>query len=267
MYETSYKRPASLAEAAAIIAADDEAKFLAGGQTLLPTMKQRLAAPSQLVDIARLAELKGISVSSEAVTIGAAMTHYSIASSPEVQGAIPTLAKLASGIGDPQVRHRGTLGGSLANNDPSADYPAAVLALGATLVTDRREIAADDYFQGMFTTALEEGEILVRVVFPIPRKAGYSKFLNPASRYAMAGVFVATLADGAVRVAVTGAGQGGVFRATAMEEALGDNWSADAVAGIKVDPSDMLSDIHGDAAYRANLVSVMAKRAVVAAAG
>ncbi len=265
MYETTYVRPASLAEAAAIVSADDEAKLLSGGQTLIPTMKQRLARPSKVVDLARLAELQGITVTADAVTVGAATTHAAVAASSEVAAAIPALAKLASCIGDPQVRHRGTLGGSVANDDPAADYPAAVLGLGATVVTDRREIPADDFFQGMFTTALEDGEIIVRIVFPIPARAGYAKFANPASRYAMTGVFVAQMKDGSVRVAVTGAGQDGVFREGAMEEALSSSWSADAVAGIKVDASDMLSDIHGDAAYRANLVTVMAKRAVAAA--
>ncbi|SON54173.1 Carbon monoxide dehydrogenase medium chain [Hartmannibacter diazotrophicus] len=265
MYETSYTRPTSLSEAVSILASDDEAKLLAGGQTLIPTMKQRLAAPSKLIDLARLAELKGISVSGDTVTIGAGTTHYEVASSSDVAGAIPALARLASGIGDPQVRYRGTLGGSVANNDPAADYPAAVLGLGATVTTSKRGIPADEFFDGMFATALEEDEILVKISFPVPAKAAYAKFANPASRYAMAGVFVAKMKDGSVRVAVTGAGQNGVFRVPAMESALASNWSPDAVAGIKVDAGDLLSDIHGDATYRANLVTVMAKRAVAAA--
>ena len=264
MYATTYHRPKSLAEAGSLIASAAEAKLLAGGQTLLPTMKQRLAAPENLVDIGKLAELKGITVDGATVTIGAGTTHADVAASAEVKRAIPALAALAGNIGDPAVRHMGTLGGSVANDDPAADYPAAVLGLAATVVTDRRSITADDFFTGLFETALEEGEILVKIAFPIPTKAGYVKFPNPASRYAMCGVFVAKTAGG-VRVAVTGAGNGGVFRVPAMEAALAQNWSPDAVAGITVDPADMLSDIHGSADYRANLVTVMAKRAVVAA--
>ncbi len=264
MYQTSYKRPATLGEAVAILA-DDDAKLLSGGQTLLPTMKQRLASPSALVDVARLAELSGVTVSASAVRIGAATTHFAVSTSADVQAAIPALAKLAGGIGDPQVRHRGTLGGSVANNDPAADYPSAVLALNATVETSKRSIPAEEFFQGMFSTALENDEILTAISFQIPVKAAYAKFPNPASRYAMAGVFVAKFADGSVRVAVTGAGAGGVFRLTALEEALAANWSADAVNGVSVDEGDMLSDLHGDAAYRANLVKVMAKRAIAAA--
>ncbi len=265
MYQTSYHRPSSLAEAASLLASAEDAKLLAGGQTLIPTMKQRLAAPQNLIDLGRLSELKGITASGGAVVIGAGSTHATVAGSADVKGAIPALAKLASGIGDPAVRHMGTIGGSLANNDPAADYPSAVLGLGATVVTNKREIAAEDFFQGMFTTALGEDEIIVKVSFPVPAKAAYAKFNNPASRYAMAGVFVARMNDGAVRVAVTGAGSDGVFRWSEAEAALGSNWSASALDGLSVDPSGMLSDIHGDAAYRANLVKVMAKRAVAAA--
>lgn len=264
MYQTTYHRPSSLGEATALLASAEEAKLLAGGQTLIPTMKQRLAAPANLIDLGRLSELKGITVSGGSVTIGAGTTHYTVSTSAEVKGSIPALAKLASGIGDPHVRYAGTIGGSVANNDPAADYPSAVLGLGATVVTNKREIAADDFFQGMFTTALEDDEIIVKFVFPVPSKAAYAKFANPASRYAMAGVFVAATAGG-VRVAVTGAGSNGVFRWSDAEAALASNFSAGALDGLSVDASEMLSDIHGDSAYRANLVKVMAKRAVAAA--
>lgn len=264
MYQTTYHRPSSLAEAASLLASTEEAKLLSGGQTLIPTLKQRLAAPQALIDLARLAELKGITVSGGTVTIGAGTTHATVAGSADVKSAIPALAKLASGIGDPHVRHMGTIGGSVANDDPAADYPSAVLGIGATVVTNKREIAADDFFLGMFTTALEEDEIIVKFAFPVPSKAAYAKFANPASRYAMAGVFVAVTAGG-VRVAVTGAGSNGVFRWSDAEAALASNFTASALDGLSVDEGEMLSDIHGDAAYRANLVKVMAKRAVAAA--
>ncbi|MCW2309552.1 FAD binding domain-containing protein [Rhodobium gokarnense] len=265
MYETNYHRASSLSDAASQIAGNEDAKLLAGGQTLIPTMKQRLAAPSDVIDIRNLDELKGIDVSGGTVTIGAAVCHADVANSDAVKGAIPALAALAGKIGDPHVRHMGTIGGSIANNDPAADYPAAVLGLDATVVTNKREIAAADYFKGLFETALEEDEIIVKVVFQVPEKAGYAKFPNPASRYAMCGVMAAKMTDGSVRVAVTGAGNDGVFRHAGMEQALSSNWSADAVVGASVDPNDMLSDLHGSADYRANLVVVMAKRAVEAA--
>jgi carbon-monoxide dehydrogenase medium subunit len=265
MYETHYHRPKDLAEAAKIFSGASEARYLAGGQTLLPTMKQRLAAPSDLIDLRRIPELKGISVSGDAVTIGAATTHAEVNASDAVKKAIPALAYLAGLIGDPAVRHMGTIGGSLANNDPAADYPAAVMALDATIKTDRRTIGAEDFFTGLFSTALEPGEVIVSVSFPIPAKAAYAKFDNPASRYAMAGVFVAKLKDGAVRVGVTGAHGDGVFRATDIEKALSASWSPEAVQGVTVSADGMLSDIHGSAAYRANLVKVMAKRALAAA--
>jgi carbon-monoxide dehydrogenase medium subunit len=264
MYETTYHRPATVAEAASLLASSSEAKLLAGGQTLLPTMKQRLAAPEHLVDIGKLAELKGITVSGDTVTIGAGTKHAEVAASADVARAIPALANLASLIGDPAVRHMGTIGGSVANNDPAADYPAALLGLGATVVTNKRSIAADDFFTGLFETALEDGEIIVKVSFPVPQKAGYEKFRNPASRYAMCGVFVAKTGSG-VRVAATGVGSSGAFRVTAMEQALASNWSPDAVASITVPAGDMLSDIHGSSEYRAHLVTVMAKRAVAKA--
>lgn len=265
MYATTYHRPKSVAEAAALVAAHPEAKILAGGQTLLPTMKQRLAAPSDLVDIGRIPELAGITKTATSVTVGAGTKHYDVASSATVKAAIPALAYLASLIGDPAVRHMGTIGGSLANNDPAADYPAAALGLGATLVTNTRKISADDYFTGLFETALEEGEILTAVEFPIPEAAGYVKFPNPASRYAMAGVFVARFKDGSVRVAVTGAGSSGVFRVAEMEAALAKDFSPAALAGITVAADDMLADIHATAEYRAHLVTVVARRAVEAA--
>jgi carbon-monoxide dehydrogenase medium subunit len=224
-------------------------------------MKQRLAAPSDLIDVGRLAELQGIAASGGVVTIGGAMTHAAVAASDAVKGAIPALAALAALIGDPAVRHLGTIGGSVANNDPAADYPAAALAMGATIHTDRRAIPAAKFFQGLFATALEEGELIVRVAFPAPRRAAYEKFRNPASRYALAGVFVADTKDG-IRVAVTGAGDNGVFRAIAIEEALARRWSPSAIDPVTIDPSGLLGDIHATPAYRANLVKVMAKRAV-----
>ncbi|MBA4206624.1 FAD binding domain-containing protein [Pannonibacter phragmitetus] len=265
MYETSYHRASSVADAASLIAKADDGKLLAGGQTLIPTMKQRLAAPSHLVDIGQIAELHGITESGGTLRIGAATRHADVAGSDLVRRLIPGLASLAGGIGDPHVRHMGTIGGSVANNDPAADYPSAVLALDATVHTNKRDIAAADFFVGMFETALEDGEIITAISFKVPEKSAYAKYPNPASRYAMAGVFVARHKDGSVRVAVTGAGQGGVFRAEAMEAALAAKWSADAVAGIALEADDMLSDIHGSAEYRANLVTVMAKRAVAAA--
>jgi len=263
MYDFAYEKPTALAAAVASLAGDMEAKALAGGQTFIPVLKQRLNKPSTVVDLASLG-LVGITVTAESVTIGAMTTHGEVALSVAVQKAIPALANLASMIGDWQVRHRGTIGGSLANNDPSACYPSAVLALGATIVTDRRRIAADDYFQGMFTTALEQDEIITQVIFPIPQKAAYQKFRNPASRYAMVGVFVAKTASG-VRVAVTGAAQGGVFRHAAFEAALSANFAPDAIAGIATSADDLNSDIHASAEYRAHLIGVMAKRAVAAA--
>lgn len=263
MYDFAYHKPGSVADAVKLLG-DSEAKALAGGQTLIPVLKQRLNKPSAVVDLSGLG-WSGISVTGDTVTIGASTTHVTVANSAAVRQAIPGLANLASWIGDVAVRYRGTIGGSLANNDPAACYPAAVLALGATIKTTTREIAADDFFQGMFTTALEPGELIVSVSFPIPQKSAYEKFRNPASRYAMVGVFVAKTAAG-VRVAVTGAGQGGVFRHAAFEAALGANFSPSALDGISTPADGLNSDIHGSAAYRAHLVGVMAKRAVAAAA-
>ena len=265
MYETTYHRASSVDEAVALFAKGKEAKFLAGGQTLIAVMKQRLAAPSDVIDLAKIKELVGIETSGDTVTIKAATTHFDVAQSGAVQKAIPALAHLASLIGDPAVRYRGTIGGSLANNDPAADYPAAVLALGATVKTNKRSIAADDFFKGLFTTALEDGEIITAVSFPISAKAGYSKFPHPASRFALTGVFVAKTKSGDVRATATGASQSGVTRVPAIEAALKANWSAGALDGVKISADGMLSDIHGTSDYRANLVKVMAQRAVTAA--
>lgn len=265
MYETNYHRAGSTAEAADLLSKADDGKILGGGQTLLPTMKQRLAAPSDLVDVTSIADMKGICADGDGVAIGAATTHAEVASSDLVKSKLPGLASLAGGIGDPAVRHMGTIGGSIANNDPAADYPSGLVALGATVVTSKRELAAEDFFTGMFETALDEDEVVVSVKFPGAAKSAYAKYPNPASRYAMAGVFVAKGADGSVKVAVTGAGQDGVFRMGDMETALSGNWSADAVSGIAPNADDLLSDLHGSSAYRANLVTVMAKRAVAAA--
>ncbi len=263
MYDFGYTKPSSLADAVAALAGDDEAKALAGGQTLIPVLKQRLNKPTTVVDLSKLG-LSGITVTGDSVTIGAMTNHATVAASADVKRAIPALAALAGGIGDIQVRNRGTIGGSLANNDPSACYPSAVLALGATITTNKRSISADDYFQGMFTTALDAGEVITSVSFPVPAKAAYIKFKNPASRYAMVGVFVANGPKG-VRVAVTGAGQGGVFRHTAAEAALSSNWSPAALDGVSISPDNMNSDIHASAPYRAHLVGVVTKRAVAAA--
>ncbi|HXZ03108.1 MAG TPA: xanthine dehydrogenase family protein subunit M [Stellaceae bacterium] len=263
MYNFEYQRPQSLADAAKAIAGKEEAKLLAGGMTLIPTLKQRLARPSDLIDLGRIAELKGIKRDGNAVVVGAMSRHVEVATSDVVTGAIPALAHLAGHIGDPQVRNRGTIGGSVANNDPAADYPAAVLALNATVITNKRKIAADDFFKGMFETALAPDEIITAVSFPVPEKAAYVKFPNPASRYAVVGVMVARTGGG-VRVAVTGAGPV-VFRQKEMEAALGKSWSADAVASIKQNAAGLNSDIHASAEYRAHLVTVMAKRAVQAA--
>lgn len=262
MYEFSYHKPASVADAVKLLSADPEARPVSGGMTLLPALKLRLSKPTALVDLSGIAELRGVKRDGNTIAIGALTRHYEVATSAEIKAAIPALAWMASTIGDTQVRNRGTMGGSVANNDPSADYPAALLALGATIQTDRRKIAADDFFQGMFATALEAGEIVTAIHIPVPQKAGYAKMKNPASRYSMAGVFVAKGPAG-VRVAVNGAGANGAFRCAEMEQALAANWSADAVAGIKLDAGMMNGDIHGSAEYRAHLVTVMAKRAVV----
>jgi len=266
MYAFEYLRAGSLAEAGDLLTKNPEAKILAGGQTFIPTLKARLAQPTHVVDVGRIKELAGISVSADAVTIGAMTRHVEVGNSAEVRKAIPALAALALEIGDQQVRNRGTLGGSVANNDPAADYPSAVLALGATIITTRREIAADDFFQGMFATALAEGEIIKAIRFPIPKRAAYSKFHHPASGYAMAGAFVAETVAG-VRVAITGAGASGVFRWTDAEAALAKSFAAAALAGLKVDDSNCIADLHAGADYRAHLAAVMTRRAVQAIAG
>jgi carbon-monoxide dehydrogenase medium subunit len=264
MYQVNYSRPKSLAEAQAQLSQADDPKLIAGGQTLIPTLKQRLAMPSDLVDIGALKELTFIRAEGNAITIGAATKHFDVANSADVRKHIPALADLAAHIGDPAVRHMGTLGGSIANNDPAADYPAACLALDAKIKTTKRLIDADVYFKGMFETALQPDEIITEVTFPHPDKAAYVKFRNPASRYAMVGVFVAKGPAG-IRVAVTGAGQNGVYRHKEMEQALAKNWSPQSVAAIKVSPDGIIGDLHGTAEYRAHLVSVIASRAVEAA--
>jgi aerobic carbon-monoxide dehydrogenase medium subunit len=264
MYAFEYHRPETLSAAVADLA-DPEAKALAGGMTLLPTMKQRLASPAALIDLKSVHELAGITREGDNLVIRAMTRHAEVASNAVAQAAIPALASLAGIIGDPHVRNMGTIGGSLANNDPAADYPAAALALGATIVTNKRRIAAQDFFTGLFETTLETGELITQVSFPIPQKAAYMKFRNPASRYALVGVFVAKTAGG-VRVAVTGAGSSGVFRAEAFEAALNANFSPAALDGVSVPASGLNSDLHADADYRAHLIGVMAKRAVEAAA-
>jgi aerobic carbon-monoxide dehydrogenase medium subunit len=265
MYNFEYQKPRSVADAAKAIGSAEDGKLLAGGMTLIPTLKQRLAKPSDLVDLGSIAELRGIKKEGNAVVVGAMTKHVEVATSDVVRGAIRALAQLAEMIGDPQVRNRGTLGGSIANNDPAADYPAAVLGLNATVITNKRKIAADEFFKGMFDTALAPDEIITAVSFPIPEKAGYEKFRNPASRYAIVGVFVAKTGNN-VRVAVTGAGPG-VFRQKDMEAALGKSFTPDAVASVKQSANGLNSDIHASAEYRAHLVTVMAKRAVQRATG
>jgi aerobic carbon-monoxide dehydrogenase medium subunit len=265
MYQTTYHRPSSIDEAVALFAKGTDAKYLAGGHTLIPVMKQRLAAPSDVIDLGKIKELIGVEVSGDTLTVKAATTHYDVAQSDAARKAIPALAHLASLIGDPAVRHRGTIGGSIANNDPAADYPAALVALGATVRTNKRAISADDFFKGLFSTALEDGEIITAVSFPIPAKAGYAKMPHPASRFALTGVFVAKTNAGDVRVAATGASQSGVMRIPAIEAALMANWSAGALDNVTIAASGLLSDIHGSAPYRANLIKVMAQHAVTAA--
>ena len=262
MHNFDFVKPATIADAVKALAKDG-AQALSGGQTLIPTMKQRLAEPDVLVSLTGIAEMKGVCPSAEGLAVGAATTHSVVAR--DAAKPYPALAALAAGIGDPAVRNRGTVGGSLANNDPAACYPAGVLGSGATVVTNKRKISADDYFQGMFTTALEDGEIITQVLFPVPQKAAYMKFNQPASRFALTGVFVAKFADH-VRVAVTGASEGGVFRWKEAEAALGKDFSAKAVEGLTVPAKGMLSDLHGTAAYRANLVKVLTARAVSACA-
>jgi carbon-monoxide dehydrogenase medium subunit len=265
MYETNYHRASSVDDAVALFKKGSDSKFLAGGHTLLPVMKQRLARPSDVIDIAKIPGMSGVSVSGDALVIKAATTYYDIMSSKDTAKAIPALVHLTSVLGDPAVRYRGTIGGSIANNDPAADYPAAVLALDATVKTNKRSIKADDFFKGLFSTALEDGEIITEVSFPIPAKAAYEKMRHPASRFALTGVFVAKTKSGDVRVAATGASQNGVMRVPDIEKALKANWSAGAIDSVKISPKGMMEDIHGTSAYRANLVKVLAQRAVTAA--
>lgn len=261
MHNFEFVKPKTLAEAVKAMSTDG-AQALSGGQTLLPTMKQRLAAPEVLVSLTGIPEMKGVCLADGALSVGAATPHAVVAK--EARKHYPALADLAGGIGDPAVRNRGTIGGSIANNDPSACYPSAVLGSGATVVTNTRKIAADDYFTGLFETALEEGEIITEVRFPIPEKAAYVKFNQPASRFALTGVFVAKFKDG-VRVAVTGASEGGVFRWTEAEKALSAKFDPAAIEGLIVDPGSMIGDLHGTQEYRANLVKVLTKRAVSSA--
>ena len=263
MSDINYLKAADLEAAAASLKSASEGAYLAGGMTLLPAIKLGLNQPSDLVDLGGIGALHTITVDGETLVIGAMVNHYQVANSDDVNGRIPALADLAEGIGDPQVRNRGTIGGSIANNDPAADYPAACLGLGATIITNQRDIAADDFFTGLLETALEDGEIITAVSFPVPEKAGYAKLQNPASRFALVGVFVSSGAGG-VRVAVTGAGASGVFRASDAEAALSGDFSASAIAGASVAEGGMLSDIHAAADYRAHLVGVMAARAVEA---
>ena len=261
MYDFEFERPASLSDAVAALQAEG-AQAISGGQTLIPTLKNRLANPSKLVSLTNIGELSGVSDDgSGALRVGAATTHAQVAASA---GRFPALAHLAANIGDPAVRNRGTIGGSLANNDPSACYPAAVLATGATIITNAREIAADDFFAGMFETALNDGEVITAVKFPVPERANYQKFEQPASRFALVGVFVAKYSND-VRVAVTGASEGGVHRWSKAESALSANFDASAVEGLSVPEEGMISDIHGSPKYRAHLVTVMTRRAVAAA--
>lgn len=262
MYDFAYHRASSVADAVNQVGGADDGNFLAGGHTLLPTLKLRLAQPSNLVDLQDIGDLKGISASGDGVSVKAMTTHATVAKSADIQKAIPALASLASGIGDPHVRVRGTIGGSIANNDPAADYPAAVVGLSATIKTNKREIMGDDFFTGMFDTALDDGELITEVSFPAANKAAYYKFKNPASRFAIVGVFVAQIGGG-VRVAVTGAAPC-VFRVAEMEAALAGNFSADAIKDISVPEDNLNSDIHAQADYRAHLVNVCARRAIEA---
>lgn len=260
MYDFNYHKPGSIDEAIQLFLGAEDGIYLAGGHTLLPSMKQRLAAPTDVIDLAGIEGLSGVEYAGADLEIGALTAHDEVATSPVVQSVIPALAELASLIGDAQVRNRGTIGGSVANSDPAADYPAGVLGLGAEIVTNKRSIAADDFFTAMFETALEEGELITKIKFPKPEAAAYVKFPNPASRYATVGVFIARTGSG-IRVAITGAAPS-VFRSTDMEEALTRDFSVEALEGITLDAGEMNSDLHATAEYRAHLCTVMAKRAV-----
>ncbi|MEN3793086.1 xanthine dehydrogenase family protein subunit M [Fulvimarina sp. MAC3] len=268
MYETTYQRPTSIDEAVKLIGeSEGDGKLMSGGMTLIPTMKARLAMPSTLIDLRHIAELKGISFENGRVKIGGGTTHAEIKANETIKQHAPTFSYLAGLIGDPAVRHMGTIGGSVANHDPAADYPAALLAMGGTIHTNKRDVSADDFFTGMFETALEEDEIVTAVSFEPPQAAGWEKFRNPASRYAMAGVFVAKRADGSVGVGVTGAGNNGVFRWSDAESALNGNFDGSALEGVSISADAMMGDMHGSASYRANLVKVVTKRAVASAKG
>ena len=260
MHPFNYHKASSVADATAKLAASSDSRLLAGGQTLIAAMKMRLSTPADVIDLGGITELRGIKVEGANVTIGAMATHATVAASKDIARTIPALALLAGSIGDPMVRNMGTIGGSVANNDPAADYPAALVGMGATVITSKRKISADQFFTGMFETALESGEIITSIAFPVPKRAGYMKFKNPASRYAMVGVFVADTVGG-VRVAVTGAGPC-VFRSVDMEKALAKSFSPDAIKGIKVSAGNLNTDIHASAEYRAHLIGVMARRAV-----
>lgn len=266
MYEFKFSRPATVRQAANLLAKTEDAKIVAGGHTLVPVLKQRLARPAHLIDLSKIEGLNTIEMKGRSLVIGAMARHAEVANSPTVGEAIPALARLASLIGDPAVRHMGTIGGSIANNDPTADYPSACLALDATIVTNKRKLKADEFFQGLFTTALEGDEIITRVQFPLPKKAAYVKFRNQASRYALVGVFVAKRPS-EVRVAVTGAGSDGVFRVTQFEEALKKRFSPKSLAGLSVSADGLNSDLHGSAEYRAHLIGVLTARAVEEANG
>ncbi|WP_441230133.1 FAD binding domain-containing protein [Tardiphaga sp. 215_C5_N2_1] len=264
MYEFKYHRPSTVRQAANLLIKNEDAKLIAGGHTLVPVMKQRLAAPPHIIDLSHIEGVDGIEMKGRSLVIGALAKHAAVAASLIVGEAIPALAELAGLIGDPAVRHKGTIGGSLANNDPTADYPAAVMALGATITTNKRKLKPEEFFQGLFTTALEADEIITKVSFPVPKKAAYIKFRNQASRYALVGVFVARLPSG-VRVTVTGAGSDGVFRVEEFEAALQKRFSPKALDGLTVPAEGLNSDLHGSAEYRAHLIGVLAKRAVEAA--
>ena len=266
MYNFTFHRPTTVRQAAGLLARNPEAKLLAGGHSLIPVMKQRLAQPSALIDLSLVEGMTGVEQKGRSIVIGAMTRHADAANSPVLQQALPGLASVPAAVGDPQVRNRGTIGGSVANNDPNADYPAACLGLGATIITNKRRIKADDFFTGMFSTALEPAEIITKVSFPIPKKAAYQKFRNQASRYALVGVFVAKRGSD-IRVAVTGAGADGVFRVTAFEEALKKRFSPKSLDGLTVSPDGLNSDIHGNAEYRAHLIGVLARRAVAEAVG
>ena len=264
MYTFAYHRPTTLRQAVNLLAKTEDAKLLAGGHSLIPVMKLRLAKPTAIIDLSRVEGLSGVELKGRSVVIGAMTKHNDVANSPVLKDAFPALASVPDSIGDPQVRNVGTIGGSIANNDPNADYPAACLGLGATIITNKRRIEADEFFTGMFETALAPDEIITKVQFPIARKAAYQKFKHPASGFALVGVFVAKRSS-EIRVAVTGAGANGVFRVTSFEEALKKRFAAKSLEGLTVSPDGLNSDIHAGADYRAHLIGVLARRAVAAA--